>query len=100
MGNAPVICWQRGGYRIVAVDGDNAEQCPMLILERRTVDAMGVESWQFVPTHDEEHDMAMDGLMTEIVARVEVLPQWVRAFVREDLADMTDNEESNGGGTA
>lgn len=100
MGNAPVTCWQRGGYRIVAVDGDSPEQPPLLVLERRTVDAMDVESWQFASTHDEESDTAMDVLMTEVVSRVEVLPQWVRAFVREDLADMSDDEESNGGGAA
>lgn len=94
MGNAPVICWQRGGYRIVAVDGDSVDQRPMLVFERRTVDAMNAESWQVIPMHDEEHDMSVDALMTEIVSRVEVLPQWVRAFIKDDLADMSDDEES------
>lgn len=94
-----VVVWQRGALRIVAIDGQEKDERPMLVLERRYLDALDNEAWRIVLPAEEDHGMIFDALVTEIASKIDMMPKWVREFVREDIADFDDGcdcEHENG----
>lgn len=100
--NKPVVVWQRGAYRIVAVEepADEVDPQPLLVLEERCKDALGGDSWAVVEPEGTDR-VALGVLMTEIASRVEVVPSWVRDFVKRDCASIDeDSAEENKGGAA
>lgn len=108
--NAPVVVWQRGGYRIVAVDEDEHEDAntgdifpgPFLIIECAGEDAMGANAWLPIFADNDEAQDALVVLKTEVAARNEVVPTWVRDFLRKELAalDREGKRKSEHGGAA
>ncbi len=93
----PVTVWQRGVLRIVAMDAQEQNERPMLVLERRYLDALDHESWRsVVHARGEDHGLIFDALVTEIASKIDMLPKWVRDFVREDIADFEDCDCEHG----
>ena len=90
MNNKPVVVWQHGRWRIVALDTVDLEHVPELVMEERFVDAMGADTWLEVDFHSCERPALL--LMSQIASRIDVLPNWVRAFVHEDLKDLESDE--------
>lgn len=99
MTEKPQVVWQRGKYRVVAVD--DPDEGKMLFLEERLHDAMGGDCWLHV-LFDEDVGSPVALLVHEVVSRVDVVPPWVRAFVRETLKafDEEVEEDGEGGGAA
>lgn len=96
MTNAPAVVWQHGPYRVVAVDAASADDLPVLVMERRFRDALGGESWMQVCFHDDNIEAAVL-LMAQVASRIDVLPPWVRKFVREDMEEFAQDDEGEAG---
>jgi hypothetical protein len=94
--NTPVTVWQRGDYRIVAVEDyekGHSEDCEhkedivqMLVLERRFEDRMGHAAWLVVDSDDGDVGNGLELLMLDTISRNDLLPKWVREFVAQQLA--------------
>ncbi len=90
--NPPVLIWQRGSYRIIAVDHecDDGASGPFLVLERLELDFMNQDAWVGVMSEDEGAQYAINAMKLEIASRVEVVPVWVRDFIQEEMAEFAE----------
>lgn len=86
MDNKPVQVWEKGKFRIVALDADEYSYEPRLILEERCEDALGKDAWFTIKANDEEMNSVLQTLLIEIAQRSEVVPKWVREYMAKEPA--------------
>lgn len=101
--NPPVVVWSRNDLRIVAVDAnpDLKDDIPTLMLERRNFDLLDNESWELVHLcEDAGASDAVIDLMQAIAADIDMLPKWVRDFVRDRQGCYEDFTGTGGKGGA
>lgn len=87
--NKPVIVWEHRDLRLIATE-DTSDGKPLLLAEVRILDALNVDSWRVVELVElpPEASYALIVLMQEIALRNDVLPKWVRDFIKQQREEV------------